>query len=202
MLLRHITNGNILKTYKENYPEEFSLIFGDNLDNDYVQYLDDYFMSLYANKSISGILKNKVENTNDTTEILNYIVFLLHLKKENCLNIKSILSTEYDFKNTSKETHTENNNNHIESINNNSSDNIENTFGFNSDEETPENSSNNTTEGYSSSTGSNSKSITIEKSDKPITDLIDKEVKRKSKDDFIKLIFNCYSDILFLSIYE
>lgn len=201
MLLRHIINGDIFKTYKINYGEEFTSIFG-NTDNDYVQYLDDYFMSLYANKSISGLLLNKVENTNDTTEILNYIVFLLHLKKENCLNIKSILSTEYDFKNTQTETHTETANNHTESINSNSMDNVENTYGFNSDEETPENSTNNTSNGSSSSTGNNSKSIIINKSDKPIQDLIDKEINRKSKDDFIKLIFNCYSDILFLSIYE
>ena len=201
MLLRHIVNGDIFKTYKQNYNEEFSLIFGD-IDNDYIQYLDDYFMSLYANKSISGILKNKVENTNDTTEILNYIAFLLHLKKENCLNVLEITSTEYDFKNTSSETHTETANNHIESINSNSMDNTENTFGYNTTEETPESSTNNTSSGSSSSTGNNSKTTNINKSDKPIQDLIDKEIKRKITDNVIKLIFNCYDDILFLSLYE
>lgn len=202
MLLRHITNGNILKTYKENYPEEFSLIFGDNLENDYVQYLDDFFMSLYGNKSISNLVLNKVENTNDTTEILNYIAFLLHLKKENCLNVLEITSTEYDFKNTQTETHTETANNHVESISNNSMDNTENTFGYNTTEETPESSTNNTSNGSSSSTGNNSKSITINKSDKPIQDLIDKEITRKMTDNVIKLIFNCYADIMFLSLYE
>lgn len=208
MLLRYVTKGDIFTTYKEKYPEEFILIFGaDNVEN--TTFLDDFFMSLYANKSVSSIINNKIEmmNAEELTpeqkdEITNYIVFLIHLKKENVIELKNIVNTQYDFKNTYTETIKETITEKRETQTENNIENTENTYGFNSVEKTPENNSVGSDTGHNTQSLDNTKNNVKTISDKPIQDLIDSETKRLVSKDIIRLIFNCYADILFIQIYE
>lgn len=208
MFLRYVTTGDIFTTYKEKYPEEFNLIFGAD-DEENTTFLDDFFMSLYANKSISSIIHNKIEmmNTEELTpeqkqDITNYIVFLIHLKKENVLEIKNIVNTQYDFKNTHTETITETITEERETQTENNIENTENTYGFNSDDKTPENNTIGSDTGHNTQSLDNTKNSVKTVSDKPIQDLIDSETKRLVSKDVIRLIFNCYADILFIQLYE
>lgn len=207
MLLRYVTTGDIFTTYKNIYPEEFSLIFGANEEN--TTFLDDFFMSLYANKTISSIIQNKIElmNTEELTPeqkqyITNYIVFLIHLKKENVIELKNIANTQYDFKNTHTETITETITENRETQTENNIENTENTYGFNSIDKTPENNTIGSDTGHNIQSLNNTKNNVKTVSDKPIQDLIDKETKRLISKDIIRLIFNCYADILFIQLYE
>lgn len=208
MLLRYVTTGDIFTTYKNKYPEEFSLIFGVD-DEENTTFLDDFFMSLYANKTISSIIHNKIElmNTEELTPeqkqyITNYIVSLIHLKKENVIELKNIANTQYDFKNTYTETITETITENRETRTENNIENTENTYGFNSNDKTPENNTIGSDTGHNTQSLDNTKNNVKTVSDKPIQDLIDKETKRLVSKDIIRLIFNCYADILFIQLYE
>lgn len=208
MLLRYVTTGDIFTTYKEKYPEEFLSIFGAD-DEENTTFLDEFFMSLYANKTISSIIHNKIElmNTEELTpeqkqNITDYIVFLIHLKKENVIELKNIVNTQYDFKNTHTETITETITENRETQTENNIENTENTYGFNSDNKTPENNTIGSDTGHNTQSLNNTKNIVKTVSDEPIQNLIDKETKRLISKDVIRLIFNCYADILFIQLYE
>lgn len=204
----YFNGSGIFTRYKENYTDDFNALYGDTD----VQFLDDLFLSMYKDKSVSSLIIDKiniVQNSYDLdlTEnpytIIDYIAFLLHIRCfDKCLYIKNLLKDVDDFKNSRSETITETIKTIGDTSNTSTIENIENTYGYDNENPVKDNSSNGT------DTGTTTQNIEVTKEykksyiDKPIQDLINKEIERARKEDFILLTFQCYSDILFLDIYE
>lgn len=204
----YFNGSGIFTRYKENYENDFISLYGDTD----VQFLDELFLSMYKDKSVSSLIIDKINIVQysydlDLTEnpytVIDYIAFLLHIRCfDKCFYIKNLLKDVDDYKASRSDTYTETVKTDGKTSNSSTMENIENTYGYDSENAVKDNSTNNT------DTGETTQNIEVIKEskrvyiDKPIQDLINKEMERARKEDYILLTFQCYSDILFLDIYE
>lgn len=190
----------IFQTYKEKYKDDFILIY-ENDTEEFTQLLDVLFLSNYGNKSVISLIENK---SNDA-DIIDFIAFLLHVKcSTQLLEIKEILSKDYNLLQNIKETITENTQTTGNTQNKQTFENVNNTYGFDSNDSVKDNSSNSTDD--TETTIQNESIKTYEKLSSNLSvsqsDLIDKEIKRKVDFNFIDLTFSLYSNNILLDVYE
>lgn len=187
----------LFERYKELYQDDYNSLYGDT---DSV-YLDIIFNGMFSSKTLSNTVEYYSNHNYDS--IIDFMCFLLHCNCfEKCLSIKELLKTKYNVTDTRVNKTTEKTITSGETQNTSNSENIENTYGYDTENAVKDNSNNYTDTGSTSHNTETTKEITYSFSDKPIQDLIDSEVKRKMKEDYILLTFECYSNILFLEVYE
>lgn len=190
----------IFQTYKEKYKDDFILIY-ENDTEEFTQLLDVLFLSNYGNKSVISLIENK---SNDA-DIIDFIAFLLHIKcSTQLLEIKEILSKDYNLLQNIKETITENTQTTGNTQNKQTFENVNNTYGFDSNDSVKDNSSNSTDD--TETTIQNESIKTYEKLSSNLSvsqsDLIDKEIKRKVDFNFIDLTFSLFANNILLDVYE
>lgn len=197
--LKDVLNGaNIFARYKELFNDDFISLYGDLSKTDLIL-LNNQFISLYGNRLINNLLDYFSTEYNTTDLIVNHLHYSTISK---LLKIKELLNIQYNVLDSYKETLTETieNTGSIENTSNN--ENIDSVYGYNSENAVKENQSNfkdtNNTLNNSSSVKTTEKTIT----NKEPYIIIDNEVQREVKNNFILLTFETYRDILTISIYE
>lgn len=187
----------LFERYKELYNDDYNSLYGDT---DSV-YLDIIFNGMYSSKTLSNTVELYQSHNYDS--VIDFMCFLIHCNcKDKCIAIKELLNTKYNVTDTRVNKTTEKTITSGETQNTSNSENIENTYGYDTENAVKDNSNNYTDTGSTSHNTETTKEITYSFSDKPIQDLIDSEIQRKIKEDLVILTFECYSNILFLEVYE
>lgn len=197
--LKDVLNGtNIFSRYKELFNDDFISLYGDLSENEIVL-LNNQFISLYGNRLINNLLDYFSTENNTIDLIVNHLHYSTISK---LLKIKELLNIQYNALDSYKEklTETIENTGSIENTSNN--ENIDSVYGYNSENAVKENQSNftdtNNTLNTSSSVKTTEKTIT----NKEPYIIIDNEVQREVKNNFVLLTLETYRDILTISIYE
>lgn len=187
----------LFERYKELYNDDYNSLYGDT---DSV-YLDIIFNGMYSSKTVSNTVEQYKLHNYDS--VIDFICFLIHFNCiDKCKAIKEVLKTKYNVTDTRVNKTTEKTTTSGETQNTSNSENIENSYGYDTENAVKDNSNNYTDTGSTSHNTETIKEITYSFSDKPIQDLIDSEIQRKIKEDLVILTFECYSNILFLEVYE
>lgn len=192
-------SNTIFKRYNELYPNDLVDIF-EEIDEEKITNLDIMFNSLYSERTLSNTVMYYKSQNYDSC--IDFICWLLHFS---CLNrvleIKELCNMEYDI-GSRTETYTEKTKTNINSSNSSIMENIENTYGYDSSNPVPENKVNSNDTNESTQENYIDKEYKRIYTDKPMYELLDNEIKRRSETDFILLIFKVYTNILLLDIYE
>ena len=198
-----IENDSLFLKYREKYNNDFIFLY-DNDSDDYCNFLDNLFLSLHGQKIVNNYVLKLIDRYTDKNILLEKIVDYIHYKSlEQCKKLKELYNKNYDVLNNSNEKYTEN----FTSISNgqNTSQNENNGFnyGFNSENEVKD--SKNTFSDSGTTRNEITQNKTYEKtsnnSGKTLTELIDAEIERTTKLNYLELTFNVYSVILTISIY-
>ena len=193
-----IENDSLFLKYREKYNNDFIFLY-DNDSDDYCNYLDNLFLSLHGQKIVNNYVLKLIDRYTDKNILIEKIVDYIHYKSlEQCKKLKELYNKNYDVLNNSNEKYTEN----FTSISNgqNTSQNENNGFnyGFNSENEVKD--SKNTFSDSGTTRNEITQNKTYEKtsnnSGKTLSELIDTEIERTTKLNYLELTFNVYSIIL------
>lgn len=198
-----IENESLFLKYREKYNNDFIFLY-DNDSDDYCYYLDNLFLSLHGQKIVNNYILKLIDRYTDKNILIEKIVDYIHYKSlEQCKKLKELYNKNYDVLNNSNEKYTEN----FTSISNgqNTSQNENNGFnyGFNSENEVKDSKNTFSDSGTTRNEITQNKTYekTLNNSDKTLSELIDTEIERTTKLNYLELTFNVYSIILTISIY-
>ena len=198
-----IENESLFLKYREKYNNDFIFLY-DNDSDDYCNFLDNLFLSLHGQKIVNNYVLKLIDRYTDKNILLEKIVDYIHYKSlEQCKKLKELYNKNYDVLNNSNEKYTENFSSIADGQNTSQNENNGFSYGFNSENEVKDSkntfSDSGTTRNETTQTRSYEK--TLNNSDKTLSELIDTEIERTTKLNYLELTFNVYSIILTISIY-
>ena len=198
-----IENDSLFLKYREKYNNDFIFLY-DNDSDDYCNFLDNLFLSLHGQKIVNNYVLKLIDRYTDKNILLEKIVDYIHYKSlEQCKKLKELYNKNYDVLNNSNEKYTENFSSIADGQNTSQNENNGFSYGFNSENEVKD--SKNTFSDSDTTRNEITQNKTYEKtsnnSGKTLTELIDAEIERTTKLNYLELTFNVYSVILTISIY-
>lgn len=198
-----IENESLFLKYREKYNDDFIFLY-DNDSDDYCNFLDNLFLSLHGQKIVNNYVLKLIDRYTDKNILLEKIVDYIHYKSlEQCKKLKELYNKNYDVLNNSNEKYTENFSNIADGQNTSQNENNNFSYGFNSENEVKDSKSSFSDSGTSRTETTQTRSYekTLNNSGKTLSELIDTEIERTTKINYLELTFNIYSIILTISIY-
>lgn len=189
--------------YNEKYPNDIIEIYGKN-DSDFLLMLDNLFLSLHGQKYINNTVDRIIDKNENEKDVIIAIVDYLHIVSYDSIKkLKDVYNKKYNIFDNAQETYRETNTNNSTSENNSTNENNNFSYGYNSETEVKDSKATNTDNNTNTIESNNIKEYekTYNNSGKLLADIIDKEIERTIKNDYIKLTFTIFSSILTLSIY-
>lgn len=198
-----IENKSLFLKYREKYNNDFIFLY-DNDSDDYCNFLDNLFLSLHGQKIVNNYILKLIDRYTDKNILIEKIVDYIHYKSlEQCKKLKELYNKNYDVLNNSNEKYTENFSSIAAGQNTSQNENNGFSYGFNSENEVKD--SKNTFSDSGTTRNEITQNKTYEKtsnnSGKTLSELIDAEIERTTKLNYLELTFNVYSVILTISIY-
>ena len=198
-----IENESLFLKYREKYNNDFIFLY-DNDSDEYCNFLDNLFLSLHGQKIVNNYVLKLIDRYTDKNILLEKIVDYIHYKSlEQCKKLKELYNKNYDVLNNSNEKYTENFTSISDGQNTSQNENNGFSYGFNSENEVKD--SKNTFSDSGTTRNEITQNKTYEKtsnnSGKTLSELIDTEIERTTKLNYLELTFNVYSIILTISIY-
>lgn len=204
LTLEDVINKNSLFTiYNEKYPNDIIEIYGKN-DSNFLLMLDNLFLSLHGQKYINNIVDRIIDKNENEIDIINGIVDYIHIMSyDSVIKLKDVYNKKYNIFDNAQETYRETNTNNSTSENNSTNENNNFSYGYNSETEVKDSKATNSDNNTNTIQSNNIKEYekTYNNSGKLLADIIDNEIKRAIKNDYIKLTFTIFSSILTISIY-
>lgn len=198
-----IENESLFLKYREKYNDDFIFLY-DNDSDDYCNYLDNLFLSLHGQKIVNNYVLKLIDRYTDKNILLEKIVDYIHYKSlEQCKKLKELYNKNYDVLNNSNEKYTENFSSIADGQNTSQNENNSFSYGFNSENEVKDSKNSFSDSGTSRNEITQNKTYekTSNNSGKTLSELIDTEIERTTKLNYLELTFNVYSVILTISIY-
>ena len=189
--------------YNEKYPNDIIEIYGKN-DSDFLLMLDNLFLSLHGQKYINNIVDRIIDKNENEKDVIIAIVDYLHIVSfDSIKKLKDVYNKKYNIFDNAQETYRETNTNNSTSENNSTNENNNFLYGYNSETEVKDSKATNTDNNTNTIESNNIKEYekTYNNSGKLLADIIDNEIERTIKNDYIKLTFTIFSSILTISIY-
>ena len=189
--------------YNEKYPNDIIEIYGKN-DSDFLLMLDNLFLSLHGQKYINNTVDRIIDKNENEKDVILAIVDYLHIVSYDSIKkLKDVYNKKYNIFDNAQETYRETNTNNSTSENNSTNENNNFSYGYNSETEVKDSKATNTDNNTNTIESNNIKEYekTYNNSGKLLADIIDKEIERTIKNDYIKLTFTIFSSILTVSIY-
>lgn len=189
--------------YNEKYPNDIIEIYGKN-DSDFLLMLDNLFLSLHGQKYINNTVDRIIDKNENEKDVIIAIVDYLHIVSYDSIKkLKDVYNKKYNIFDNAQETYKETNTNNSTSENNSTNENNNFSYGYNSETEVKDSKATNTDNNTNTIQSNNIKEYekTYNNSGKLLADIIDNEIERTIKNDYIKLTFTIYSSILTVSIY-
>ena len=189
--------------YNEKYPNDIIEIYGKN-DSDFLLMLDNLFLSLHGQKYINNTVDRIIDKNENEKDVIIAIVDYLHIVSYDSIKkLKDVYNKKYNIFDNAQETYRETNTNNSTSENNSTNENNNFSYGFNSETEVKDSKATNTDNNTNTIESNNIKEYekTYNNSGKLLADIIDNEIERTIKNDYIKLTFTIFSSILTVSIY-
>lgn len=189
--------------YNEKYPNDIIEIYGKN-DSDFLLMLDNLFLSLHGQKYINNTVDRIIDKNENEKDVIIAIVDYLHIVSYDSIKkLKDVYNKKYNIFDNAQETYRETNTNNSISNNNSTNENNNFSYGFNSETEVKDSKATNTDNNTNTIESNNIKDYekTYNNSGKLLSDIIDNEIERTIKNDYIKLTFTIFSSILTVSIY-
>lgn len=189
--------------YNEKYPNDIIEIYGKN-DSDFLLMLDNLFLSLHGQKYINNTVDRFIDKNENEKDVIIAIVDYLHIVSyDSILKLKDVYNKKYNIFDNAQETYKETNTNNSTSENNSTNENNNFSYGYNSETEVKDSKATNSDNNTNTIESNNIKEYekTYNNSGKLLADIIDNEIKRTIKNDYIKLTFIIFSSILTVSIY-
>lgn len=204
LTLEDVINKNSLFTiYNEKYPNDIIEIYGKN-DSNFLLMLDNLFLSLHGQKYINNTVDRIIDkNENDKDVIIKIVDYLHNVSYDSVIKLKEVYNKKYNIFDNAQETYKETITNNSTSENNSTNENNNFSYGYNSETEVKDSKATNIDNNTNTIASNNIKEYqkTYNNSGKLIADIIDNEIKRTIKNDYIKLTFIIFSSILTISIY-
>lgn len=204
LTLEDVINKNSLFTiYNEKYPNDIIEIYGKN-DSNFLLMLDNLFLSLHGQKYINNIVDRIIDKNENEIDIINGIVDYIHIMSyDSVIKLKDVYNKKYNIFDNAQETYRETITNNSTSENNSTNENNNFSYGYNSETEVKDSKATNSDNNTNTIQSNNIKEYekTYNNSGKLLADIIDNEIKRAIKNDYIKLTFTIFSSILTISIY-
>lgn len=204
LTLEDVINKNSLFTiYNEKYPNDIIEIYGKN-DSNFLLMLDNLFLSLHGQKYINNIVDRIIDKNENDIDIIKEIVDYIHIMSyDSVIKLKEVYNKKYNIFDNAQETYKETITNNSTSENNSTNENNNFSYGYNSETEVKDSKETNTDNNTNTIQSNNIKEYekTYNNSGKLLADIIDNEIKRTIKNDYIKLTFTIFSSILTISIY-
>lgn len=189
--------------YNEKYPNDIIEIYGKN-DSDFLLMLDNLFLSLHGQKYINNTVDRIIDKNENEKDVIVAIVDYLHIfSYDSIKKLKDVYNKKYNIFDNAQETYRETNTNNSTSENNSTNENNNFSYGYNSETEVKDSKATNTDNNTNTIETNNIKEYekTYNNSGKLLADIIDNEIERTIKNDYIKLTFTIFSSILTISIY-
>ena len=189
--------------YNEKYPNDIIEIYGKN-DSDFLLMLDNLFLSLHGQKYINNTVDRIIDKNENEKDVIIAIVDYLHIVSYDSIKkLKDVYNTKYNIFDNAQEIYRETNTNNSTSENNSTNENNNFSYGYNSETEVKDSKATNTDNNTNTIESNNIKEYekTYNNSGKLLADIIDNEIERTIKNDYIKLTFTIFSSILTISIY-
>ena len=189
--------------YNEKYPNDIIEIYGKN-DSDFLLMLDNLFLSLHGQKYINNTVDRIIDKNENDKDVIIAIVDYLHIVSYDSIKkLKDVYNKKYNIFDNAQETYRETNTNNSTSQNNSTNENNNFSYGYNSETEVKDSKATNTDNNTNTIESNNIKEYekTYNNSGKLLADIIDNEIERTIKNDYIKLTFTIFSSILTVSIY-
>ena len=189
--------------YNEKYPNDIIEIYGKN-DSDFLLMLDNLFLSLHGQKYINNTVDRIIDKNENEKDVIIAIVDYLHIVSYDSIKkLKDVYNKKYNIFDNAQETYKETNTNNSTSENNSTNENNNFSYGYNSETEVKDSKATNTDNNTNTIQSNNIKEYekTYNNSGKLLADIIDNEIERTIKNDYIKLTFTIFSSILTVSIY-
>ena len=189
--------------YNEKYPNDIIEIYGKN-DSDFLLMLDNLFLSLHGQKYINNTVDRIIDKNENEKDVILAIVDYLHIVSYDSIKkLKDVYNKKYNIFDNAQETYRETNTNNSTSENNSTNENNNFSYGYNSETEVKDSKATNTDNNTNTIESNNIKEYekTYNNSGKLLADIIDNEIERTIKNDYIKLTFTIFSSILTISIY-
>ena len=194
---------SLFTVYNEKYPNDIIEIYGKN-DSNFLLMLDNLFLSLHGYKYINNTVDRIIDKNENEKDVIIAIVDYLHIcSYDSIIKLKDIYNKKYNIFDNAQETYKETINNNSTSANNSTNENNNFSYGYNSETEVKDSKTTNTDNNTNTIESNNIKNYekTYNNSGKLLSDIIDNEIERTIKNDYIKLTFTIFSSILTLSIY-
>lgn len=198
-----IENESLFLKYREKYNNDFIFLY-DNDSNDYCNFLDNLFLSLHGQKIVNNYILKLIDRYTDKNILIEKIVDYIHYKSlEQCKKLKELYNKNYDVLNNSNEKYTENFTSISDGQNTSQNENNGFNYGFNSENEVKDSKNTFSDSGTTRNEITQNKTYekTLNNSGKTLSELIDMEIERTTKLNYLELTFNVYSIILTISIY-
>ena len=198
-----IENDSLFLKYREKYNNDFIFLY-DNDSDEYCNFLDNLFLSLHGQKIVNNYVLKLIDRYTDKNILLEKIVDYIHYKSlEQCKKLKELYNKNYDVLNNSNEKYTENFTSISDGQNTSQNENNGFNYGFNSENEVKDSKNTFSDSGTTRNEITQNKTYekTLNNSGKTLTELIDTEIERTTKLNYLELTFNVYSIILTISIY-
>ena len=189
--------------YNEKYPNDIIEIYGKN-DSAFLLMLDNLFLSLHGQKYINNTVDRIIDKNENEKDVIIAIVDYLHIVSYDSIKkLKDVYNKKYNIFDNAQETYRETNTNNSTSENNSTNENNNFSYGYNSETEVKDSKATNTDNNTNTIESNNIKEYekTHNNSGKLLADIIDKEIERTIKNDYIKLTFTIFSSILTVLIY-
>ena len=198
-----IENESLFLKYREKYNNDFIFLY-DNDSDEYCNFLDNLFLSLHGQKIVNNYVLKLIDRYTDKNILIEKIVDYIHYKSlEQCKKLKELYNKNYDVLNNSNEKYTENFTNIANGQNTSQNESNGFSYGFNSENEVKDSKNTFSDSGTTRNEITQNKTYekTLNNSGKTLTELIDAEIERTTKLNYLELTFNVYSIILTISIY-
>lgn len=198
-----LSKYSMFTIYNEKYPNDIIEIYGKN-DSNFLLMLDNLFLSLHGQKNINNTVDRIIDkNENDKDVIIAIVDYLHNVSYDSVIKLKDVYNKKYNIFDNAQETYKETITNNSTSENNSTNENNNFSYGYNSETEVKDSKATNTDNNTNTIESNNIKEYekTYNNSGKLLADIIDNEIERTIKNDYIKLTFTIFSSILTLSIY-
>lgn len=198
-----LSKHSLFTVYNEKYPSDIIEIYGKN-DSKFLLILDNLFLSLHGYKYINNTVDRIIDKNENEKDVIIAIVDYLHIcSYDSIIKLKDIYNKKYNIFDNAQETYRETNTNNSTSNNNSTNENNNFSYGYNSETEVKDSKATNTDNNTNTIESNNIKEYekTYNNSGKLLADIIDNEIERTIKNDYIKLTFTIFSSILTISIY-
>lgn len=198
-----LSKHSMFTIYNEKYPNDIIEIYGKN-DSAFLLMLDNLFLSLHGQKYINNTVDRIIDKNENEKDVIIAIVDYLHIVSYDSIKkLKDVYNKKYNIFDNAQETYKETNTNNSTSENNSTNENNNFSYGYNSETEVKDSKATNTDNNTNTIQSNNIKEYekTYNNSGKLLSDIIDNEIERTIKNDYIKLTFTIFSSILTISIY-